>query len=66
MSKKKITRENDYDFLETKYGATPADILRAVEEVGPYKARLNTYFLVREFSRRNKTGHVNSMAVKDR
>jgi hypothetical protein len=50
MPRKKLNeRENEFDYLEKKYGVTPLQILHAIEKLGPYKARLETYFQVEAF-----------------
>lgn len=49
MQRKKPCAENYYDLLGTKYGATPGEIWTAVQQVGPDKARLETYFMMRQF-----------------
>jgi hypothetical protein len=52
MPRKKLNEApNQYDYLEKKFAVTPAQILKAVEEVGPYKARLETYFQVWTFNK---------------
>lgn len=51
MGRKKEMKENEYDFLETMFGATPGEIMKAIEQVGPYKARLITYFQVQQFTK---------------
>jgi hypothetical protein len=55
MPRKKLNEaSNQYDYLEKKFDVTPAQILKAVEEIGPYKARLETYFQVQAFSKKNQ------------
>lgn len=54
MGRKKEMKENEYDFLETMFGATPGEIMKAIEQVGPYKARLITYFQVQKFTKSKK------------
>ncbi len=49
--KKENEASNKYDYLEKKFGVTPAQILKAIEEVGPYRARLETYFQVQAFTK---------------
>jgi hypothetical protein len=54
MPRKKLNEAtNQYDYLEKKFGVTPAQIFKAVQEVGPYKARLETYFRYRLLVRRD-------------
>jgi hypothetical protein len=52
MPRKKETCENCFDYLEEKFNVTPGQILKAIELVGPYRARLETYFMVLAFSKR--------------
>jgi hypothetical protein len=50
MPRKKLNeRENQFDYLEKKYNVTPFQILHAIEKLGPYRARLETYFAVETF-----------------
>jgi hypothetical protein len=55
MPRKKETCENCFDYLEEKFGVTPGQILKAIELVGPYKARLETYFMVMAFTKRKNS-----------
>jgi hypothetical protein len=60
MPRKKLNEEpNRFDYLEKKYGVRPAQILKAVEEVGAYKARLETYFSVNTALKKKTTGYLN-------
>jgi DNA-binding response OmpR family regulator len=49
-------QEHKFDYLEAKYGVTPAQILKAIELVGPYRARLETYFTVNKPGKKNAGG----------
>jgi hypothetical protein len=55
MPKKKLNEApNRFDYLEEEYGVTPGQILKAVEEIGPYKARLETYFSIHYSTKKTK------------
>jgi hypothetical protein len=56
MPRKKLNEPgNQFDYLEKKYNVTPVQILHAVEKVGPYRARLETYFAVEAFMKNKQT-----------
>jgi hypothetical protein len=55
MPRKKLNEvTNQFDYLEKKYGVTPAQILKAVEQIGPYRARLETFFLIEVAGKKKK------------